>query len=411
MSVCVVGKDSIAATFAAAIAGRVAPVVLCGCPEAAIAAVAAHRCPYPDEPELAPMMANVLADGRLRASSSLAAAVAGARLTIVVARPELDESGDPDYRWLDRTTSQVADGLERGAAVLYDGMLGIGDTRRRFGPMLERGSGLRMGQDFGLAFSPGKSRPGHVLFDLRLRPKLVGAVDAETRAGVMEFLRAWVESAVMGVESLEAAEYVALLESAARRVNDALALEFAELARSHGIDMHAAKAALDTQTDFPICTPTLLAGGFAGELATRLLAPASRPTGDSPDASLLGACRRICDGAIARALQRLEAVGGGLDGKAVLVLCGESQTEDLVQRVPPTRLLAELHRRGAVPRLAARLPDQGREVFDVVVTLDPSLHLAALELETFPRCRLLLDGAGTLAPRRVEAAGIRHVAI
>src|SRR6185295_4751075 len=147
-----------------------------------------------------------------------------------------------------RTTALVGEGLARGGAVLYDGMLAIGDTRRRFGAMLERSTGLRMGQDFGLAFSPERSRPGHVLFDLRVRPKIVGAVDDKTRTGVMDFLQLWIDSAVMGVESVEAAEYIPLVEAAARHVNAALALEFAALARTHGLDVHAALTALDTQT-------------------------------------------------------------------------------------------------------------------------------------------------------------------
>ena len=410
MSVCVVGRDSIAATFAAAIASKVAPVVLCGCPQEAMAAIAAQRCPYPDEPELGPLMADVLADGRLRAGTSLDAAVAGSRLTIVVASMALDESGKPDYRWLDQTTAQIAGGLKRGAAVLYDGVLGIGDTRQRFGPMLERGSGLRMGEDFGLAFSPGKSRPGHVLFDLRLRPKLVAAVNDKVRAEAMAFLQIWVETAVMGVDSLETAESVPLMEAAARRVNEALALELAELARSHGIDMHAAQAALDTQTAFPVSSPALMANGSDGIVATRLLEAASPGTGEAFATSLLGVSQRICDGAIAQALNRLEALGGALAGREVLVLPGDAHPDDHDPWQPPAQLVAELQRRGAVPRVAARLPDRGREVFEVVIAVDPRLHFAALELETFPRCRVLLDGASALSPRRVEAAGIRHVA-
>lgn len=409
MSICVVGRDSIAATFAAEIASRDVPVVLCGLSDEATAAMARHRCPFPAEPELAPTMERVLADGRLRASAELTTAVASARLTIVVARLELDEHGGLDYRWLDRISALVAEGLARGSVVLYDGMLGIGDTRRRFGPILEQGSGLRMGQDFGLAFSPERSRPGHVLCDLRLRPKLVGAVDEKTRRALMDFLQMWIDNAVMGVESLEAAEFVPLVEAAARDVNAALALEFAALAQTHGVDMHAALTALDTQAAFPVCSPALMANGPEVAAAARLLQGAVGGDGEAPATSLVGLSRRIHDGAIARALTRLEAEGGALDAKQVLVLADEPDAADSTPDSPHALLLAELRRRGAVPRLAAGPPAHGRETVEVIVLVHPRLHFAALELETFPRCRLLLDGTGALPPRRVEAAGIRFV--
>lgn len=359
-------------------------------------------------------MERALADGRLRASTELPAAVAGSHLTIVVARLGLDDAGRPDYRWLDRTTALVGDGLARGGAVLYDGMLGIGDTRRRFGLMLERSTGLRMGQDFGLAFSPERSRPGHVLFDLRLRPKIVGAIDEKTRAGVMAFLQLWVESAVMGVESLEAAEYIPLVEAAARHVNAALALEFAALARAHGLDVHAVLAALDAQTAFPVGRPTLLVDGPELAAATRLLEAAASGSGDNaPAAPLLRESQRTHEDVISRTLTRLEALGEALVGKQVLVLAatdtGEMHAGDPPPGSPLAMLLSELHRRAAVPRLAAHLPDHGRDAFEVIVVVDSRLHFAALELETFPRCRLLLDGANTFSARRVAAAGIRHI--
>jgi UDP-N-acetyl-D-mannosaminuronate dehydrogenase len=340
--------------------------------------------------------------------------VAGSRLTIVVGRLELDDAGRPDYRWLDRTTALVGEGLARGGAVLYDGMLAIGDTRRRFGAMLERSTGLRMGQDFGLAFSPERSRPGHVLFDLRVRPKIVGAVDDKTRTGVMDFLQLWIDSAVMGVESVEAAEYIPLVEAAARHVNAALALEFAALARTHGLDVHAALTALDTQTAFPVCRPTLLADGPEIAAATRLLEAASSGNGEAPTAPLLCQSLRIHDDVIARTLTRLEELGETLDGKQVLVLAatdtGDSCAGDPAPGTPLAMLLSELRRRGAAPRHVVHLPDRGREAFEIIVVVDPRLHFAALELETFPRCRLLLDGVNTFSARRVAAAGIRHVA-
>lgn len=230
----------------------------------------------------------------------------------------------------------------------------------------------------------------------------------------MEFLQLWVDSAVIGVESLEAAEYVPLVEAAARHVNAALAMEFAALARTHGLDVHTALAVLESHADFPICRPSLLAEAPEIAAGARLLAAASSGGGDGPAVPLLRQSQRTLDDVIPRTLARLEELGDTLRGKQVLVLAatdtGDANAAEPTPGSPLALLLAELRRRAAVPCLAARLPDHGREAFEVLVVVDPRRHFAALELETFPRCRLLLDGANTFSARRVAAAGIRHVA-
>jgi hypothetical protein len=177
------------------------------------------------------------------------------------------------------------------------------------------------------------------------------------------------------------------------------------------VDRHAALTALDTQAAFPVCSPALMANGAEVAAAARLLEAAAGGNGERPAASLLGLSRRIHDGAAARALAKLEALGGPLQSRQVLVLAGEPDATDPAPGSPLALLLAELRRRGAVPRLAAGPPAHGRETVEVIVLVHPRLHFAALELETFQRCRLLLDGTGALPPRRVEAAGIRFVAL
>lgn len=79
----------------------------------------------------------------------------------------------------------VAAVAQPGTLISYETTLPVGATRDRLGPMLEAGSGLKVGQDLFLVFSPERVFTGRVFADLRKYPKLVGGVGAEsTRRGV-----------------------------------------------------------------------------------------------------------------------------------------------------------------------------------------------------------------------------------
>ena len=81
-------------------------------------------------------------------------------------------------------------GYPTGALVIYETTLPVGDTRTRYGPLLEQVSGLGVGAAHArllLAFSPERVFSGRILADLATYPKLVGGVDAESTARAMAF--------------------------------------------------------------------------------------------------------------------------------------------------------------------------------------------------------------------------------
>lgn len=84
-----------------------------------------------------------------------------------------------------RAATAVAAVVQPGTLLSYETTLPVGATRDGFGPMLEAGSRLKVGQDLFLVFSPERVFTGRVFADLRKYPKLVGGVGADsTRRGV-----------------------------------------------------------------------------------------------------------------------------------------------------------------------------------------------------------------------------------
>ena len=106
-----------------------------------------------------------------------------------------------------------------------------GTTRNHLGPLLET-SGLRIGQDILLAYSPERVFVGRVLADLRKYPKVVGGVDEASLQRVAAFYEKALAAPVLRMANCETAEFVKLAETTYRDVNIALANELARARRS-----------------------------------------------------------------------------------------------------------------------------------------------------------------------------------
>src|SRR3954452_5638272 len=113
--------------------------------------------------------AAVHAAGNLKATTDTAQAVRDTDVTVVIV-PIGAPGGVPDYTYMDAAVAAVAEGLTGGHLVVFETTVAVGDTRNRFVPVLER-SGLRLGHDLFVAFSPERVQSHRVLLDLRRYPK------------------------------------------------------------------------------------------------------------------------------------------------------------------------------------------------------------------------------------------------
>jgi UDP-N-acetyl-D-glucosamine dehydrogenase len=155
---------------------------------------------------------------------------------IVIALPTpLSKQREPDLSILVSATEEIAKRLRKGQLVILESTTYPGTTREQVLPVLERGSGLRVGEDFNLAFSPERVDPGST-WDIREVPKVVGGITADCTTRAAEFYRLAIDQ-VHAVSSPEAAELTKLLENIFRSVNIALVNELAQLAERMGIDV------------------------------------------------------------------------------------------------------------------------------------------------------------------------------
>jgi UDP-N-acetyl-D-glucosamine dehydrogenase len=147
----------------------------------------------------------------------------------------LTPNREPDLGPLLAAGATVAEVLQRGQLVVLESTTFPGTTREQLVPLLEAG-GLRVGEDFNVAFSPERVDPGRTDFTLRNTPKVLGGMTPECTERAAE-LYGLVCDHLVRVSTPEAAEMAKLLENIFRSVNIALVNELAILSERMGLDI------------------------------------------------------------------------------------------------------------------------------------------------------------------------------
>lgn len=155
-------------------------------------------------------------------------------ISICVPTP-LSKTKDPDTSYVLSATEEIAKTLRKGQLIILESTTYPGTTREIILPELER-TGLSLGQDFLLAFSPERVDPGNKNYGIRNTPKVVGGM-TESSTVLATALYGEIIDKVHPVSTPEAAEMVKLLENTFRAVNIGLANETALMCDRLGINV------------------------------------------------------------------------------------------------------------------------------------------------------------------------------
>jgi UDP-N-acetyl-D-glucosamine dehydrogenase len=293
--------------------------------------------------------------GRLRFSADPAGLAGAEVICICVPTPVRDHT--PDLSFVEQACRDVAGRLVAGGLVVLESSTYPGTTDQLVAPLLE-GSGLRVGRDFLLAYSPERIDPGNGEFGFGNTPRVVGGTSGEATAVAALFYEQMIDK-VVTVSSARAAELAKLLENTFRHVNIALVNEMATLCHELGIDVwEVIEAAATKPFGFMAFTPGPGVGGHCIPLDPAYLAWQVRRD--------VGHQFRILEQAqdvnaqmpgwvAARIGEALNEHAKPLKGARVLVL-GVAYKPDVgdVRESPSLRVMAALARRGA--RLAFHDP-------------------------------------------------------
>ena len=173
--------------------------------------------------------------GKLSATTDYAVLGEVDAVSICVPTP-LRKTGDPDLSFIASASKSLAPYLHKGMVVVLESSTYPGTTREMVLPVLEKQSGLRVGKDFFLAFSPERVDPGRTDWTTINTPKVMGGISPDCG----EVASAWYAQAlevIVPVSTCEVAEMAKLLENTFRMINIGLVNELAIMCDRLKIDV------------------------------------------------------------------------------------------------------------------------------------------------------------------------------
>ncbi|MDT7554921.1 MAG: hypothetical protein QOI16_3461 [Pseudonocardiales bacterium] len=417
MKIAVVGLGKIGLPLAVQFAGQGHHVTGADISELVVRDLRQAVPPFPGESGLQERLTEVVGSGALEVTTDTTSAVAASDAVVIVVPLYVDAESKPEFSALDAATSAVAAGLRPGTLVSYETTLPVGTTRNRLSAALEAGSGLRVGVDLFVVFSPERVSSGHVFADLARYPKLVGGVDAESGRRAVEFYGAGLRfderpdlarpNGVWDLGSAEAAELAKLAETTYRDVNIGLANQFALYADRIGVDFRRISEACNSQPFSHLHTPGIAVGGHCIPVY-----PWFYLAGD-PDATIVRAARAANSAMPERAVQNLADAYGDLAGATVVVLgacyrggvketafSGVFATVDALRARGATPVVHDpLFTPGELASLGLEPYRDGLRVGAAVLQADHAEYSRFTPAD-LPGVTVVLDGRGVLDPSR-----------
>lgn len=230
------------------------------------------------------------------------AALKTAHFFVVAVPTDIDEHKTPDLKPLQKASVSVGNALKPGDYVVYESTVYPGCTEEDCLPLLEAQSGLSLGRDFKLGYSPERISPGDKERTLTKILKIVSGSDAEALDTVAKVYARIVEPGVYRAPNIKVAEAAKVIENTQRDLNISLMNELAIIFDRMGIDTHEVIKAAGTKWNFLKFYPGLVGGHCIGVDPYYLLHK-SVSLGYEPQVILSG--RRINDGMPAWIAKRL----------------------------------------------------------------------------------------------------------
>jgi UDP-N-acetyl-D-glucosamine dehydrogenase len=280
--------------------------------------------PFPGEAHLSEYLKEAVNNKLLQATTNAREAIAKAEVLVVCIPLMINHEGDPDFKNIDSLVLDIGRHLSPGALVCFETTLPVGTTKDRFSKSLAKESGLTIGRDFFVVFSPERVLTGRIFEDLHKYPKLVGGVTQECTKRGASFYQSVIDfearedlgrqNGVWEMENSCTAEFVKIAETTFRDVNIGLANEFAVFAKSKGIDIHAVINAANSQPFSQIHNPGIAVGGHCIPVYPKFY------TWKNLDSQIVTAARQRNQSMPERSIEQIIEVVGSLKGQKILIL-------------------------------------------------------------------------------------------
>lgn len=187
-----------------------------------------------------------------------------ANFYIIIVPTPVNQAKEPDLIPLVSASTLVGKYLKKGDIVVYESTVYPGATEEICVPVLEAKSGLTLGKDFSLGYSPERINPGDKIHKFEDTIKIVAGSDAKTLEIIAKEYENAVDAGVLRVSSIKVAESAKAIENAQRDLNIAFVNEIAVLLHALGLDTSEVLNAALTKWNFLPFKPGFVGGHCIG---------------------------------------------------------------------------------------------------------------------------------------------------
>lgn len=373
-----------------------------------------------NEPGLDDLIWTAYQSETLEATVNTTEAVSKSEVVVVIVPVLTQENGQINYQYIDSAVEDIAKGIKKGTVVIFETTLPAGDTRNRFGRAIERISGLTMGEDFFLSYSPERVYSNRIIKDLSSYPKVISGYNKPSLELASDFYEKGLNCEILEVSSLEAAEFTKVAECVYRDVNIALANELAVYANTLNINIMEVIKAANTEPYSNIHIPGIGVGGHCIPVYPYFF------INNGLNEGLTTLSRQINDRMAMHAVNITKENIGSLKDKNVLIL-GLSfrgnvkeptnssalllikelkKMEAIVYVDDPLFSVEEILRYGEIPFSKHHL-----DKIDAIILQAYHDEYKQFDFSAFINCKFVLDGRNVLNPNTIKKLGMKYKGI
>jgi UDP-N-acetyl-D-glucosamine dehydrogenase len=183
---------------------------------------------------------------------------------IVICVPTPTDNNIPDISFVTNAAHQIGRELRKGQFVALESTVNPGVTRDEVLPILEKESGLKVGEDFFLAHCPERIDPGNEKFFVGNLNRVVGGITEACTKRAVEFYSSVIDAKVTPLGSTEEAEFVKSWENSQRNIMIAMANSAAIICDALGMNIDNVLQGLQSKVDqfgLSLATPGIGPGG------------------------------------------------------------------------------------------------------------------------------------------------------
>lgn len=187
-----------------------------------------------------------------------------ARFFVVAVPTPVDKFNIPDLKPVLGASETIGKVVKTGDYVVFESTVYPGCTEEDCLPVIERNSGLKMGVDFKLGYSPERINPGDKKNTLRNVVKIASGCDPLATEEIAKTYELVVDAGVHRAPSIKVAEAAKIVENTQRDLNIALMNELSMIFDRMGINTYDVLEAAGTKWNFLKFSPGLVGGHCIG---------------------------------------------------------------------------------------------------------------------------------------------------